>query len=161
MTKIATSSDMNTSVMINEVFVTVLESSDQQDEEKSSAELVSHFQQVLSGLVHEVKVSNVDFKAPAIIRNFDMSMSRHMLLTALSDKTEEEKLKFLHAELELNPFHPVVKKVIELKESDAELSKILARQILDNSLVAAGLTTDSRLLMKRLDSLLTKVAEKL
>ena len=130
-------------------------------DEKSAAQLVSHFQQVLSGLVQEVKVSNVDFKAPAIIRNFDMSMSRHMLLTALSDKSEEEKLKFLHAELELNPFHPVVKKVVELKDSDAELSRILARQILDNSLVAAGLTTDSRLLMKRLDSLLTKVAEKL
>jgi len=134
---------------------------DEASSETETEDLKTHFRSALGDLVHEVKVSNVDFKAPAVIRNFDMSMSRHLLLTSLADKSEEEKLKFLHAELELNASHPVVKKVVLLKESDPETSKLLARQILDNALVTAGLSTDPRLMMKRLDSLLAKVAEKL
>ncbi|XP_063728271.1 heat shock protein 75 kDa, mitochondrial-like [Symsagittifera roscoffensis] len=131
------------------------------DSESANEILKSHFRSALGDLIHEVKVSPVDFKSPAVIRNFDMSMSRHMLLTTLADRSEDEKLKFLHAELELNSSHPVVKKVVELKESDPETSKLLARQVLDNALVAAGLSTDSRLMMKRLDTLLARVAEKL
>ncbi|XP_075255556.1 heat shock protein 75 kDa, mitochondrial-like [Convolutriloba macropyga] len=134
---------------------------DSSESDSGMEALKSHFRSALGDLVHEVKVSPVDFKAPAVIRNFDMSMSRHLLMTSLADKSEEEKLRFLHAELELNANHPVVKKVVELKDADPETSKLLARQILDNALVTAGLSTDSRLMMKRLDSLLTKVAEKL
>ena len=68
---------------------------------------------------------------------------------------------WLQVELEVNPEHPVVKKVAELRTSDPDLAEALARQVLDNALVASGLTTDSRLLMKRLDTLLSKVADKL
>lgn len=59
--------------------------------------------------------------------------------------------------LELNPSHPVIKRLFALKSSDEPLARIVAEQLLDNALVAAGLVDDPRIMLPRLAALLETI----
>ena len=59
--------------------------------------------------------------------------------------------------LEVNPAHPVIVKLFAIKETDPALAVVVAEQLLDNSLIAAGLIDDSRTMLPRLSSLLERV----
>jgi HSP90 family molecular chaperone len=59
--------------------------------------------------------------------------------------------------LEVNPAHPVIVKLFAMKETDPGLAVVVAEQLLDNSLIAAGLIDDSRTMLPRLSSLLERV----
>ena len=59
-------------------------------------------------------------------------------------------------ELEINPRHPLVKKLAETREKNPELAKMVASQMLDNALIAAGLLDDARDLVKRMNALMEK-----
>ena len=58
------------------------------------------------------------------------------------------------AHLELNPKHPMVKKLADAKESKPEVAKLVAAQILDNALIAAGLMEDEKDMLQRLDQIM-------
>ena len=58
--------------------------------------------------------------------------------------------------LEINPRHPLVKKLAEAKDSNPELAKLVALQLLDNSLIAAGLLEDARDTVSRMNTLMEK-----
>jgi HSP90 family molecular chaperone len=59
-------------------------------------------------------------------------------------------------ELEINPRHPLVKKLSAASESDPELAKLVARQLFDNALIAAGLLEDARDTISRMNTLMEK-----
>ena len=59
--------------------------------------------------------------------------------------------------LEVNPSHPVVKRLFYLKNADAPLALVVAEQMVDNALVAAGLIDDPRAMLPRLNALLERV----
>jgi HSP90 family molecular chaperone len=58
--------------------------------------------------------------------------------------------------LEINPRHPLVKKLAEAKDSNPELAKLVALQLLDNALIAAGLLEDARDTVSRMNKLMEK-----
>jgi len=69
----------------------------------------------------------------------------------------EPEVKF---NLEINPRHPIVVRLDQIRASDAGLAEKVAEQIYDNALVAAGVLEDPRAMLRRLNELLEKVLSK-
>jgi HSP90 family molecular chaperone len=58
--------------------------------------------------------------------------------------------------LEINPRNGLIKALYSMHKKDAELAKAIAEQLMDNSLVTAGLVEDPRLVISNLNKLLEK-----
>jgi hypothetical protein len=56
--------------------------------------------------------------------------------------------------VEINPNHEIIAGLYHLKDSDPTLAQVLAEQIFDNCLTAAGLLDDGRSMLPRLNDLL-------
>jgi HSP90 family molecular chaperone len=59
-------------------------------------------------------------------------------------------------ELEINPRHPLVRKLAAASEANPELAKLVSRQLLDNALISAGLLEDARDTINRMNTLMEK-----
>lgn len=59
--------------------------------------------------------------------------------------------------LEVNPAHAVIVRLHALRSSDEALARVVAEQLVDNALVAAGLVDDPRSMLPRLAALLETV----
>lgn len=73
---------------------------------------------------------------------------------------EENRYAILQPQLEINPKHPIIKKLFALKETNPELSVLLINQLFGNAMVGARLIDDAQFLIKSINDLLTKVLEK-
>ena len=58
-----------------------------------------------------------------------MGAARHFLRTTLADKSDEEKLRVLQPTLEINPAHPLIVRLNQLRTTDPELGKLVAEQV--------------------------------
>lgn len=56
--------------------------------------------------------------------------------------------------LEINPSHEFILKLYQAKHDDPALAKIVAEQIFNNALIAAGLMDDARSMLNTINSLL-------
>ncbi|XP_072170714.1 heat shock protein 75 kDa, mitochondrial-like [Diadema setosum] len=122
--------------------------------------LVNYLKGALGVKVNDVKVTQRLGKYPAMITVAEMGAARHFLRTAMKNRSEEEKMQLLQPTLELNGSHPIVKKLYNLKTSDPDLAKMLAEQIYDNGMIAAGLVEDPRPMLNRLHAFMEKSLEK-
>jgi HSP90 family molecular chaperone len=59
-------------------------------------------------------------------------------------------------ELEINPRHPLIRKLAEASVANPELAGLVARQLLDNALISAGLLDDARDTISRMNKLMEK-----
>lgn len=69
-------------------------------------------------------------------------------------------MAILNPRLEVNPAHPIIKKLFELKTSNPELSELLVEQLFINAVVSARLVENTQTLFKPLHKLLEKMLEK-
>lgn len=90
----------------------------------------------------------------------ELGAVRHFMRTSLADKTPEEKFKLMEPVLEINPRHPIIRKLCTVRESDPELAKMVSNQLFDNAITAAGLMDDARSMVTRINDLLAKALEK-
>ncbi len=60
--------------------------------------------------------------------------------------------------LEINPRHPFILRLNQLRGTDAPFAKQLGEQLLDNAMLAAGLLVDPRAMVERLNALLTRAS---
>jgi TNF receptor-associated protein 1 len=125
-----------------------------------SDDLMSWLQVTLGNRVHRTKITKRLVSHPCIITVQEMGAARHFLRTTLADKSEEERFRILQPTLEVNPSHPIVRKLYTLKGTDSDLARLVAEQIYDNALIAAGLMDDPRSMVNRMNDLLTKALEK-
>lgn len=61
--------------------------------------------------------------------------------------------------LEINPKHPIIRGVYDLREAKPELAKNITEQLVDNALIAAGTLDDPRSMLDRLNGLLTDLVK--
>ena len=61
--------------------------------------------------------------------------------------------------LEINAKHPIIKHLATLRESDADLAAVVARQLFSNALISAGLLDDPRTMLKDLNQILEHAAK--
>jgi TNF receptor-associated protein 1 len=119
-------------------------------------ELAKWLQDTLGAQVADVKSSDRLVGSPALATNADKFMTAQMrrMMKAMKKGEGDEPVK---VNLEINPRHAVIKKLAALRTSDADKAELVAEQLLDNSLIAAGLLEDPSRMIARLNKLLESV----
>jgi len=74
------------------------------------------------------------------------------MMKAMDENFKDE----IKVQLEINPRHSLVRKLSDAREKNPEVAGLVARQLLDNALMAAGLLEDSRDTVKRMNALMAK-----
>ena len=118
--------------------------------------LAKWLKETLGERVAEVKASERLVDSPAVALNADKFMSPHMrrLMKAMNKDGADTPLR---VNLEINPRHAVIRRLAVTRDSAPEKAKLVAEQILDNSLIAAGLLDDPTSMIQRLYKILESV----
>jgi molecular chaperone HtpG len=94
----------------------------------------------------------VDSPVLALVPADGLSPQMRQMMKAVDENFKDE----IKVELEINPRHPLVRKLAEAKDSNPEVAGLVARQLLDNALISAGLLDDARDTIKRMTALMEK-----
>ena len=122
--------------------------------------LAQWLKQTLGDKVGEVRVSKRLVASPAVVVDADKFMTasmRRMMKAMKQDSTPETPVTH---DFEINPAHPLVTRLEDVRQKDSGLAVSVAEQILDNARVAAGLLEDPRAMLTRLNQLLERVLTK-
>ncbi|EAT48688.1 AAEL000301-PA [Aedes aegypti] len=123
-------------------------------------ELLPWIKQKLTGMVTSVKTTTKLDAHPCVVTVEEMAAARHFIKTQSHNMSEEHRYALLQPQLEINPKHPIIKKLHKLTTTDPELAELLARQLFSNAMVGAGLVEDPRMLLTSMNDLLEKVLDK-
>lgn len=137
--------------------------SEKKDENKSQTSLseveISQFcdwlKTTLGTRVREVKVTHRLSDSPAIITDHESGAMRRMMKMvdqANSGSNAPMPPQILH----INPKHPIIIGLATAKDSNPNLANVVAEQLMDNALVAAGLLDDIRSMVPRLNDIIAK-----
>ena len=94
----------------------------------------------------------VDSPVIALVPQDGMTPQMRRMMKAMDENFQDD----VKVELEINPRHPLVKKLAETSERNPELAKLVAGQLFDNALIAAGLLDDASATVKRMNALMEK-----
>jgi TNF receptor-associated protein 1 len=94
----------------------------------------------------------VDHPVIALVPADGMSPQMRQMMKAMDENYKDE----VKVELEINPRHPLVRKLAAARESNPEVAALVSRQLLDNALIAAGLLEDARDTISRMNALMEK-----
>jgi len=97
---------------------------------------------------------------PCVVTVEEMAAARHFIKTQGSNFNEDQRYTILQPQFEMNPSHPLIKKLNELRTSNPSLAILVAEQMFANSMVSAGLVEDPRTMLKSMNELLEKALEK-
>ena len=114
--------------------------------------------------VREVKTTSRLSTSPACVTDHESGAMRRMM--KMVDQTNQQASTALPPQvLEINPDHAIIKTLAEVSKqadnADAQaVAKLVAEQVLDNALIAAGLVDDPRAMLPRLNSILEATLKK-
>lgn len=94
----------------------------------------------------------VEHPVIALVPVDGMSPQMRQMMKAMDENFADE----VKVELEINPRHPLVRKLADVREANPELARMVVRQLLDNALIAAGLLEDARDTIRRMNTLMEK-----
>jgi molecular chaperone HtpG len=84
-------------------------------------------------------------------------MSPHMRRLMKAMKVEGADDTPPRIELHFNPRHAVIKHLVAARDAKPEVAKLMAEQVLDNALIAAGLLDDPQKMIARIYKLLETI----
>ncbi|MFH7321592.1 molecular chaperone HtpG [Desulfurivibrio sp. D14AmB] len=124
---------------------------------EKAAALGQWFKEVLGDKVKEVKESKRLTDSPAMVVNPDgfMTSSMERVMRASGQKLPP----FGGKNLEINPGHPLIAGLEELRGRDETLARQVAEQILDNALIQAGLMVEPRSMVNRNYQILSRLVK--
>jgi HSP90 family molecular chaperone len=125
--------------------------------EEQSKALAAWLKETLGDRVAEVKAGDRLVDSPALALNADKFMTPHMRRMMRAMKAEGAGDTPPRVELQFNPRHAVIKHLAAARESKPEVAKLVAEQVLDNALIAAGLLEDPQKMVARIYKLLESV----
>ncbi|HEY0947476.1 MAG TPA: molecular chaperone HtpG [Opitutaceae bacterium] len=120
-------------------------------------DLAKWLKDTLGERVAEVKGSDRLVDSPAVALNADKFMSPHMRRMMKAMNKEGAESTPLRVNLEINPRSAVIKRLAATRTSAPEKATLVAEQLLDNALIAAGLLEDPTKMVQRLYKLLEQV----
>ncbi|MEO0017153.1 MAG: molecular chaperone HtpG, partial [Verrucomicrobiota bacterium] len=97
----------------------------------------------------------VDSPVIALVPADGMSPQMRQMMKAMDENFKD----VVKVELEINPRHPLIRKLATATYANPELAKLVARQLFDNALIAAGLLEDARDTVTRMNVLMEKAME--
>ena len=107
--------------------------------------------------VHEVRASKRLVDSPVVALDSDKYMTSSMRRTLKSMGREAMTGDEAAPDLEINPRHPVIVKLNELRQNDAALAGLVAEQLNDQARLASGRLEDPRAMLQRMNMLLSRV----
>jgi TNF receptor-associated protein 1 len=120
--------------------------------------LCTWIKQTLGKQVERVDAGKRLIDSPAIILNTEKMMSPR--IRRLINATQQQEKGLFKINLEINPHHPLIKNLATFKEKDPRTAKLIAEQILDNAMVTAGYSDNSRSMVTRVYELLEYITTK-
>ncbi|XP_014233658.1 heat shock protein 75 kDa, mitochondrial [Trichogramma pretiosum] len=123
-------------------------------------DLISFLKLTLKNKAYDVKVTNRLENHPCVVTVQDMAAARHFIRTKSHQFNEDMRYSLLHPRLEINPNHPLIKKIGQLRSTDPKIAEMLTEQLFMSSMVAADLVEDSKGLLLNMNQLLTAILEK-
>ncbi|XP_013789610.1 heat shock protein 75 kDa, mitochondrial-like [Limulus polyphemus] len=121
--------------------------------------LVDWLKGTLGDKAHKVQITKRLSSHPCLVSVEEMAAARHFVRTSLQSIPEDQRYKLLEPTLQINPSHPIMKKLSLLKDNNPQLAELLAKQVFDNAMVTAGLVDDPRRVTGNLNELITKLLE--
>ncbi|MGN6386696.1 MAG: molecular chaperone HtpG, partial [Verrucomicrobiota bacterium] len=119
--------------------------------------LAKWIKESLKDRVNNVRSSKRLVESPAVVTEADGGLTtsmRKVLKAMRKEGMPEMEPKY---DLEINPGHPIIIKLEQMRTADPALAEKVAEQVYDNARVAAGVLEDPRAMLKRLNELLEKV----
>lgn len=128
-------------------------------DQKTCTDLCEFINEQLGAAVSEVTSSDRLVGSPAMIVNADKMMTAQMrkMMRAMQQQGDGAETES-PVKLQINPRHPLIKNLSDLREKNSELAALITHQILDNSRMAAGLLEDPSSMLQRNYSLLEKLS---
>merc|ERR1712142_1148042 len=127
---------------------------------KEQTDLTDWVKITLGQKAAKIKTTSKLESHPCVVTVEEMSAARHFIKTQGTNFTEEQRYTILQPQFEINPSHPLIKKLNDLRTSDPQLALLVAEQLFANSMVSAGLVEDPRTMLKSMNDLLAKALEK-
>ena len=125
--------------------------------EEQTKALAAWLKETLGDRVAAVKASGRLVDSPALALSADKLMSPHMRRLMKAMKVEGAEDTPPRVELHFNPRHAVIKHLMAAKDAKPDVAKLMAEQVLDNALIAAGLLDDPQKMVARIYKLLESV----
>ena len=97
--------------------------------------------------------------SPAIVTDNESGAMRRMMYMVDTAEGNRDGVPLPKQHVEVNTKHPVVVGIHDLIKTEPTLARVLAAQVYDNCLVAAGLLNDSRSMLPRLNDILVCVVK--
>jgi HSP90 family molecular chaperone len=111
----------------------------------------------LDGKVSSVKTTSRLADSPAILVNHESAAMRRMMRMVEQSNNGEAMPSLGTQQLAVNPGHPIIQQLTQVYAKEPELAKMVAEQLFDDAIVAAGLLDDSRSMIPRINKLLEEV----
>merc|ERR1712168_794507 len=127
---------------------------------KDQTELTDWGKVTLGQKAAKIKTTSKLESHPCVVTVEEMAAARHFIKTQGSNFNEDQRYTILQPQFEMNPSHPLIKKLNELRTSNPSLAILVAEQMFANSMVSAGLVEDPRTMLKSMNELLEKALEK-
>ena len=128
-----------------------------EDQSKSLAEWM---EKSLGEKVNEVRASKRLVDSPALVKEQDGAMGSTMRKILASMKQPGMEKMDPKLDLEINPSHPLIVRLENIRQSNEPLAGKVAEQLFDNAKIAAGLLEDPRTMLKRLNEILEQALTK-
>ncbi|MGE3312280.1 MAG: molecular chaperone HtpG, partial [Limisphaerales bacterium] len=110
----------------------------------------------LGDRVDEVRTSQRLVDSPAVVVDADeyTTASMRRILKAMKQEGDAAGSKGSKLHLEINPRHPVILGLFQLRQSNPPLAAKVSEQVFDNARLGAGLLEDPQTLLRRMNELL-------
>merc|ERR1712203_1017358 len=130
------------------------------DDGNAQDELSNWIQTQLGTKAAKVKVTKKLESHPCVITVEEMAAARHFIKTQGASFTEEQRYNILQPQFEINPSHPIIKKVNSLRSANPKLAMLVTEQLFANAMVSAGLVDDPRTILRSMNDLLLEALDK-
>jgi HSP90 family molecular chaperone len=127
--------------------------------ETEASDFCAWFQVTLNDKVSKCKTTARLESSPAVVTDNESGAMRRMMRMVDTTDGGRDGISLPKQQVEINPKHPVIVGLNSIRESEPTLAKILAEQIFDNCLLAAGLLDDGRSMLPRLNDILYTVVK--
>ncbi|MFA5479801.1 MAG: molecular chaperone HtpG [Candidatus Muiribacteriota bacterium] len=115
--------------------------------------------EVYKDRVKEVKISSRLVDSPAILVSEGMTQGMQRFMQAMNKNDKMPGFTGMN-DLEINPDNEIIKKIAVLRATDEEFAKELSEQIFDNATILAGLNTDVKKLVSRMNKIIEHAINK-
>ena len=102
-------------------------------------------------------VTNRLQSSPAIVTDHESGALRRMMRLVDTQDGNRDYIPLPKQHVEINPSHPVIVGIYDVIKTEPTLARVLAEQVYDNCLIAAGLLDDGRSMLPRLNDILVCV----